>query len=44
MLQLSLDAPFITKKTMYITDICKISDPATPYLQRFPYNFFVKTK
>lgn len=44
MLQLSLNTPFITKITIYITGICKILDPATPYLQRFPSNFFVKTK
>lgn len=44
MLQLSLDAPFITKITIYITGVCKTLDPATPYLQRFTSNFFVKTK
>lgn len=44
MLQLSFGIPFVFEITIYITGICKISDPATPYLQRFPSNFFVKTK
>gem|GEM_PF-4482274 len=44
MLQLSLNTLSITKITIYITGICKTPDPATPYLQHFPSNFFVKTK